>query len=506
MVTFATPVVGGSPLGLEPFRSSPAARLGPGERKDLALHVLAGDRPVTHLAEELRVSRKFAYRQAAKARNAIDAAFDPAVGDDEVLFHIPVTKRWIESAIVSLALTCHGSYRGIMEFTDNILKAPVSIGTVHNVLRAAAAKARELNDAEDISGVRVCAHDEIFQAGKPVLVGADVKSTYCYLLSREDHRDETTWGVHLLDLAQRGLLPEYSIADGGNGLRAGQRAAWPGTPCHGDVFHPLRELGRLATYLENRARGLNTALQKLERKMARAKKRGRGNTLSKRLAVTRKEDAEAAELARDVRALADWMQGDVLSLAGPDLAERRELFDFVVDELRTREPLCRHRIRPVRRMLENQRDDLLAFATVLDAKLTDVARRFDVPPYLVHAICEAQRLDRKAPRYWQRETELRGKLRGTFHDVKAAVLDAMADTPRASSIIENLNSRLRSYFFLRRQLGDEYLDLLRFYLNHHRFTRSGRPERVGRSPAELLSGKEHRHWLELLGFEMFRRN
>jgi len=82
----------------------------------------------------------------------------------------------------------------------------------------------------------------------------------------------------------------------------------------------------------------------------------------------------------------------------------------------------------------------------------------------------------------------------------------MADTPRASSIIENLNSRLRSYFFLRRQLGDEYLDLLRFYLNHHRFMRSDRPERVGRSPAELLSGEAHPHWLALLGFETFHRN
>ena len=82
----------------------------------------------------------------------------------------------------------------------------------------------------------------------------------------------------------------------------------------------------------------------------------------------------------------------------------------------------------------------------------------------------------------------------------------MADTPRASSIIENLNSRLRSYFFLRRQLGDEYLDLLRFYLNHHRFMRGDRPERVGKSPAELLSGEAHPHWLDLLGFKMFHHN
>jgi len=76
---------------------------------------------------------------------------------------------------------------------------------------------------------------------------------------------------------------------------------------------------------------------------------------------------------------------------------------------------------------------------------------------------------------------------------------------RASSLVENLNSRLRNYFFLRRQLGPDYLELLRFFLNHRRFMRSEHPERVGKSPAELLSGQEHRHWLELLGFQRFRQ-
>lgn len=159
MVTCAIPVVGTSPRKLEPFLRTPAARLGPDKRKDLALHVLARDRPVTHLAEELHVSRKFAYRQAAKAGDALDAAFDPSVADDKVLYHLPVTKKRIESAVVSLALTCHGSYRGIMEFLGHMLGANISIGTVHNIMRGAATRARKLNDAEDISQIRVGAHD-----------------------------------------------------------------------------------------------------------------------------------------------------------------------------------------------------------------------------------------------------------------------------------------------------------------------------------------------------------
>jgi hypothetical protein len=28
---------------------------------------------------------------------------------------------------------------------------------------------------------------------------------------------------------------------------------------------------------------------------------------------------------------------------------------------------------------------------------------------------------------------------------------------------------------------------------------------VGKSPAELLSGQEHPHWLEMLGYQRFRR-
>jgi len=43
-------------------------------------------------------------------------------------------------------------------------------------------------------------------------------------------------------------------------------------------------------------------------------------------------------------------------------------------------------------------------------------------------------------------------------------------------------------------------------LNHRRFGRSEHPERVGKSPAELLTGTSHPHWVELLGYQRFERN
>src|SRR5262249_55127971 len=151
-------------------------------------------------------------------------------------------------------LICHSSYRGVHEFYRDLLRLNVSVGIVHNTLRAAAAQARVHNRRHDLSGIASGAHDEIYQADQPVLVGVDVASTYCYLLSREEHCDADTWGVRLLELGEQGLAPAATIGDAGAALRAGQAEAWPGVPCRGDVFHLLQTTTGLVGYLRNQAR------------------------------------------------------------------------------------------------------------------------------------------------------------------------------------------------------------------------------------------------------------
>jgi hypothetical protein len=78
-------------------------------------------------------------------------------------------------------------------------------------------------------------------------------------------------------------------------------------------------------------------------------------------------------------------------------------------------------------------------------------------------------------------------------------MQAMAESPRCSSMVENLNSRLRNYFTVRRQLAGQYLGLLQFFLNHRRFLRSRVAKREGKSPKQLMTGESHPHWLTLLG-------
>lgn len=483
----------------------PAAEMRGAERKELALRLLADAPSVSTLAAERGVSRKFLYQQARKAQVTLDAAFADKQDDEEVLCYIPVTRQWLKQVILGLVLICHASFRGVVEFMRDLLGVELSIGTVHNVMMDAVKRARDLNAAERLANVKVGAHDEIFQTHEPVLVGADVVSMYCYLLSLENSRDAETWAIRLMQLSDKSLRPDYTIADGGKCLRAGQSLAWPAVPCRGDVFHALLEIGRLALYLEHRALGAMAALENTQARMARAKRNGNGNQFSKRLSLAVKAEREAIELADDIATLAEWLRRDILSLAGDDFNSRRELMDFAIEALRQREHLRPHRIRPVRIMLEHQREQLLAFAAETDRKLAGLALELDIPATdlreLFNAIALAPEHDASA----SQPIKLQDRLGVVFHLAESAVREIIEQTVRASSVIENLNSRLRCYFFLRRLIGPEYLDLLRFFLNHRRFMRSEHPERVGKSPAELLFGQSHPHWLELLGYKPYKR-
>jgi hypothetical protein len=228
--------------------------------------------------------------------------------------------------------------------------------------------------------------------------------------------------------------------------------------------------------------------------------------LTGKLQHARPAEAQAITLAEEVAVLVRWLHEDILAVAGPAPATRQELYDWIVAELRAREDQCAHRIRPVRTLLENQRGALLAFAVALDQELTALAADYAVSPATVQDLLQVQALPTRDPRRWQREAALWRQVGSVYAALREEVTAVAAQVVRASSVVENLNSRLRNYFFLRRQLGADYLALLQFFLNHRRFLRSEHPEREGKSPAELLTGTEQPHWLEFLGYRRFSRN
>jgi len=336
-----------------------------------------------------------------------------------------------------------------VELLRDLFDLPISVGTIHNRLQSAADKAA-INLTRLVCNPSGTGRN--IPGSQPVLVGS--MPSQLLLLAAAEHRDEDTWGVHLLDASQQGLSPDYTIADAAKGLRAGQ-AAWPNTLSWRYFSHPASRQ-KLVSFLSRRAATANSRRQKLEQEMHKAKLQGRGHTLSTQMVLARRAELQAVQLATDVKSLIQWLNHDILALAGPPWAERQKLFDFIVEELSRRETL--HRIRPLRIALKNQRDDLLAFAQVLDEKLVEIAQRFDTP--LSSSGCLATKknlflcllaaLESFAPSI-TRKVSFNGSRK-----------PGDATNPKSQFSGRESQFKAAQLLFLRRQLGPQYLDLLQF--------------------------------------------
>jgi hypothetical protein len=254
------------------------------KRQEIGIQAIGGYTPISHVADRYGVSRKFVYRQKEKALSGIAQAFDKPISDkgEKVLFYIPVTKKWLMQVLLALIFICRASYQGVMEFFRDILDYDISKGNVHNIVYEHLQKVKKINFDQNLSRVKEGLHDEIYQAGNPVLVGCCARSTYCYLLKLVETCDANSWGVHLLDLMQKQeLSPDFTVIDGGKAARTGQKDAWPDIPARGDTFHALKPFLELVSYLENRAMDALKKVEELNHKIAHPRGKWKGEYCSK---------------------------------------------------------------------------------------------------------------------------------------------------------------------------------------------------------------------------------
>lgn len=100
--------------------SCPAKSMSNAEKKSLALKAITGEQTIASIANDHQVSRQFVSHQKQKIMTAVNDAFNDEADDDKVLYKIPVTKNWIKQSVISLALDCRSSFRGIMKSIKNI--------------------------------------------------------------------------------------------------------------------------------------------------------------------------------------------------------------------------------------------------------------------------------------------------------------------------------------------------------------------------------------------------
>ena len=141
-------------------------------------------------------------------------------------------------------------------------------------------------------------------------------------------------------------------------------------------------------------------------------------------------------------------------------------------------------------------------ANVLQTKFVELAKQHHVSLATVWRVCYLARYNFDSIKYQSLSADLEMELTPELYDLlEDDVLAILETTHRCSSIVENFNSRLTTFVQANKTITQRTLNLYRFFLNHNKFMRSKHEYLQGRSPAEVLTGKKHEVWYEMLGFQ-----
>ena len=432
-------------------------------KRDMGLQAIRGQQTITDLSRNFRCSRTTVHAQKNRALEAVANAFDET--NDEVLFTIEVTKSFIHKTVVALFLACESSYRGIMIFLESVLGHPISLGSVFNILDDAADKAKPINGSYELNTIRSSAADELFHRNKPILGVVDIDSRYCPLLVKAQDRDHGIWSKHLLDLTKLGYEPGTSILDGAKGLIKGHEIALPKTKLRHDHFHFIRDLKDCGRFLRNKVASLTTKTLKLFQRAEKAQDEQKKIACNEVLSATMKELGKLEDVSATFALLASWLQHDVLQLAGYAPTERANLYDFITAEMSAIASVHPHRIGDIVTSLHYQRDALLGVADALNDQFAKLATDHKVSINTIWRVCHSAKYDFDSCKYGEESSVLEELIGEKYEEIEDAVLLILESTHRCSSMVENLNSRVRPYLDERKSVSQKMLDLIRFYLN-----------------------------------------
>ena len=100
------------------------------------------------------------------------------------------------------------------------------------------------------------------------------------------------------------------------------------------------------------------------------------------------------------------------------------------------------------------------------------------------------------------EKRLRHLFRNRLEEAKTALNDIQKKCFRASSMVENLNSRIRPFMDEKRRVFHEDFSMIRFFLNTMKPFRSRKNERKGKSALDRLTGRVCPDFLDIVSEEL----
>ena len=276
----------------------------------------------------------------------------------------------------------------------------------------------------------------------------------------------------------QGLNLVVSVSDAGSGLLKGISAAFPQTDLQSDVFHVLRDLAKEVEKLERSAQKEKDHLENLRcRFLSPRSKKG----LLVKIIDLQPKVAKLTEKSSIVSSAYQKIH-TYLGFCGLPASE---VIRHITSQLEIIESAV-----PERTQLVHQ---VKVFRQKLPSTVRFIDRLFD------HFQLEAKRMDVPAAAF---ALEYRRRAYPDYAPEQYILWKALLidHTVRASSLVENLNGRIRPFMNAKRRIHRSFFPLLQLFLNTKHYRRSRKDERCGKSPLELLTGQPHSPFLTMLGY------
>lgn len=447
--------------------------------------------PVSDISKETQISRTYIYQQKANVQNYMET-LDKAQNN---VLSINIDKNFIERMVLSLSLDCHASTEGIQRNFASVFGLHISYGKISSILAEASRRAERFDAGIPLEGITQGANDEIFQGNIPVLTGIDTESTYVYLLSEAGDRSADTWQLCMEERKEQGLRLQVSISDAGTGLNAGIPKAFPDICVQPDIFHELRPIGAEVARLERKAEKLISDETGLEKRACG--KRPQKKTLEQLCQIHEKVDTAIQEYDL-LRILFCWLV-ELLGFSGYSFQDAYGLTEWVLSEMESSFPE-RTKLLGQTQKIRKRLPQILSFLQRMEENFEAAAHKKGIPLEAFHIMYRQKALDPSSLACSQMEYCLGELLGSSYASARQKFCHIIDHTKRASSLVENLNSRIRVYMNLKRMVPEKYFILLKVYFNTRKYHRSRVTERQGKSPLELMTGKEYPEFLEILGY------